>query len=61
VANCIANQWFRFGLGRMESDLDACHIQQIRAGFAASGNDIRELIKQVALSDAFRYVRATAQ
>jgi hypothetical protein len=59
VQNCVAAQWFRFSLGRIESQNDACSIQAIRAGFRASGGNIRTLIAQIALSDAFRHVRST--
>src|SRR5690606_12323452 len=61
VANCLTNQWFRFALGRMETDLDACTIQTLRQTFASSGHDGRAPMKQLAVSDAFRNVRATAQ
>ncbi|WP_437314313.1 DUF1592 domain-containing protein [Sorangium sp. So ce385] len=60
VADCVANQWFRFALGRIESTDDACSIQTIHEGFKASGGNIRTLLSQVALSDAFRHVRLTA-
>jgi hypothetical protein len=59
VENCVAAQWFRFSLGRIESQNDACSIQAIREGFRASGGNIRALIAQIALSDAFRHVRST--
>ena len=36
AADCLANQWFRFALGRMESSDDACSMQAIHDGFAAS-------------------------
>ncbi|WP_437786719.1 DUF1592 domain-containing protein [Sorangium sp. So ce1097] len=60
VAECVANQWFRFALGRIESLDDACSIQAIHEDFKASGGNIRTLLSQVALSDAFRHVRLTA-
>ena len=60
VAECVARQWFRFALGRVESENDACSLQAIDGGFRASGNNVRALLAQVALSDAFRNVRLTA-
>ncbi|HWA71844.1 MAG TPA: DUF1592 domain-containing protein [Polyangiaceae bacterium] len=59
VENCVANQWFRFSLGRIESTDDACSMQGIRTGFHASGGNIRALLTQIAVSDAFRNVRST--
>ncbi|WP_437915832.1 DUF1585 domain-containing protein [Sorangium sp. So ce302] len=60
VAECVANQWFRFALGRIESLDGACSIQTLHDEFKASGGNIRTLLSQVALSDAFRHVRLTA-
>jgi hypothetical protein len=57
VGDCVANQWFRFSLGRMESNDDACALQTIREGFAASGSNIRDLLKAIVLGNAFRSVR----
>jgi len=56
VGECIASQWFRFSLGRMEAPNDACSMTQIFAGFAGSGHDVRELVLQIVQSDAFRHV-----
>jgi hypothetical protein len=58
VGDCVANQWFRFSLGRMESVDDACTLSTIHQGFATSGYDVRELVKSIVLSEAFRNVRA---
>jgi hypothetical protein len=57
VGDCVATQWFRFSLGRMESNDDACTLQTIRAGFAASGSNVRDLLKAIVLGNAFRSVR----
>lgn len=59
VEDCVANQWFRFSLGRIESTDDACSMQTIRTGFHASGGNIRALLTEIAVSDAFRNVRST--
>jgi uncharacterized protein DUF1592/uncharacterized protein DUF1588/uncharacterized protein DUF1595/uncharacterized protein DUF1585/uncharacterized protein DUF1587 len=59
VSACLANQWFRFALGRMESNEDACSLQAMYDGLAASNGNIRELIVRMVKGDAFRNVRAT--
>jgi hypothetical protein len=59
VEDCLANQWFRFSMGRIESLDDACSVLSIRDGFRASGGNIRALLTQIAVSDAFRNVRST--
>ena len=58
VADCLANQWFRFALGRIESPDDACSLKAAHERFASSGYNVRELITATVLSDAFRHVRA---
>jgi hypothetical protein len=59
VADCVASQWFRFSLGRLESTDDACSMVAIRDGFKASGGNVRSLLAQIAVSAAFRNVRST--
>jgi hypothetical protein len=57
VRNCVANQWFRFSLGRIESTDDACSIQSLHQAFASSGGNVRELLARIVLSPSFRSVR----
>ncbi|HEY3595728.1 MAG TPA: DUF1592 domain-containing protein [Polyangiaceae bacterium] len=57
VRNCVANQWFRFSMGRIESTDDACSIQSLRQTFATSGGNVRELLSRIVLSTSFRSVR----
>jgi hypothetical protein len=57
VKNCLANQWFRFSLGRIESVNDACSMQILHEAFQSSGGNIRELLARIVLSHAFRNVR----
>jgi len=58
VSACLANQWFRFALGRTESNADVCSLQVINERFEASGGNIRSLMAEIALSEAFRNVRS---
>ncbi|MCH9685472.1 MAG: DUF1592 domain-containing protein [Deltaproteobacteria bacterium] len=55
VQDCVATQWFRYAARREEQSADTCALDDIKATFAESGQDIRELIVAVVLSDAFRY------
>jgi hypothetical protein len=55
VSACLATQWFRYGMGRGEQTEDVCSLDQIKADFAATGGDFRELLVSMATSDAFRY------
>jgi hypothetical protein len=55
VEACLATQWFRYGMGRAEQTEDVCSLQRVKAAFAESGGDFRELLVALATSDAFRY------
>lgn len=61
VRECTTRQWFRFALGRIESDADVCSVNDAYQTFSESGGTIRELLLAIALSEAFRYVRSTAE
>lgn len=52
---CFATQMFRFANGRDETPVDQCAVDALGEAFVESGGDIRELMVQVALSDAFLY------
>jgi Protein of unknown function (DUF1592)/Protein of unknown function (DUF1588)/Protein of unknown function (DUF1595)/Protein of unknown function (DUF1585)/Protein of unknown function (DUF1587) len=60
VAECVTLQWFRFALGRLEGDQDACSLLKLKSQFSASGRDVKALMKQVVSSDAFRTKRVSA-
>lgn len=52
--DCYARHWFRYTFGRAEAPDDRCALEKIQAAFAESDGDIRELLVQIAISDAFR-------
>lgn len=56
---CVATQWFRYALGRIEGDADECAIDGIYADFAESDFDIRELMIAIAVSDSVRHLRVS--
>jgi hypothetical protein len=58
VRDCVSNQWFRYSLGRMESTDDGCTLRGIHERFAVGG-DVRALITDIVLSNAFRRIRAS--
>ena len=55
VEACVATQWFRYTMGRAEQQTDACSLEQVKAQFAATGGDFRELLVSLATTDAFRF------
>lgn len=56
VRKCVVRQWFRYALGRVESDADTCSLARLDDAFAASGFNLRELLLSLVSSDSFRYV-----
>jgi len=59
VERCVADQWFRFALARMESLDDACSLVELHEKFQLSGGNLRDLIIRLALSAPFLNVRST--
>lgn len=55
LRRCVSRQWFRFALGRYESDADQCSLDSLYATFEQSDYDVRELLVQLVQTDAFRY------
>ncbi|HVJ16693.1 MAG TPA: DUF1592 domain-containing protein [Polyangiaceae bacterium] len=58
VRSCVSKQWFRFALGRIERDEDACSVQRLGQDFSATDYDVRALLLSLVTSDAFRYRKA---
>jgi hypothetical protein len=56
VRDCYATQWFRYAIGRVETD-DDCSLIPLRTRFGASGGNVKDLLLGIAESDAFRYRR----
>lgn len=59
VHDCMATQWFRYAARRAETAADSCALDEIKANFSQSGQDIRELIVAVAMSEAFLHHKAS--
>jgi hypothetical protein len=55
VRDCVATQWYRYAMGRVEDETDACSLTQAKARFASGNGAFRELLIGIVLSDAFRY------
>lgn len=51
--SCIAEQWFRFAVGRDDGPRDACTLDGVSDAFRASGDALPELLVAIARSNAF--------
>ncbi|MET0287112.1 MAG: DUF1588 domain-containing protein, partial [Polyangiales bacterium] len=58
VRDCAVTQWFRFTQGRREESEDACSLQALKTSFAENGGDLRQLLLDLVVSDAFSNYRA---
>jgi hypothetical protein len=52
---CFVREWFRYANGRSEIPADQCTLQSLGAQFDAEGHDMRQLLGNIAMSDAFRF------
>jgi len=59
VRECVARQWFRFAMRRIEGPADACSIARVFEAFVGSDFEIPSLMLAIVSSDAFRYRRLT--
>jgi len=55
VRDCVATQWYRYAMGRIEEQSDACSLADAKARFASSQGNFRELLLGIVMSEAFRY------
>lgn len=55
VRDCVATNWYRFALGRLEGEADRCSLDDVKRRFADSKGDFRELLIAITRSVAFRY------
>ena len=55
VRQCLVREWFRFANGRSEIPADECTLESLYSQFDTEGHDMRQLVSNVAMSDAFRY------
>jgi len=55
---CVVTEWFRYAYGRDHGDIDTCTVDELHASFEASKGDIRQLLLDLAETEAFRYLSA---
>ena len=52
---CYAERWFEYAIGRPTHAEDACSVRTLGERFLESGGDIRTLLVDVAMTDAFLF------
>jgi len=60
-AACVAQKLYTYALGRDVEAFDAASLQKLQASWTSRGPTIRNLMKEVVLSNAFRFRRGEAQ
>lgn len=56
VSECLSAQFFRYAVGRLESEGEACAIQAVSKSLSAQGYSVREAMTKLTTSDVFRFV-----
>ncbi len=56
VRACVARQWFRFTMGRAETEGDSCTLDAMTNVLSSTGGDVREALLTLVTSDSFRAV-----
>jgi hypothetical protein len=54
---CLTSKLFTYALGRDVETYDGPSLEKIASGWATRGQNIRNLMKEIVVSDAFRYRR----
>lgn len=57
AGECFVKQMHRFALARDTSRDDRCTLQRLSRSFEDSDQDIRQLVREIALSESFRWKR----
>jgi hypothetical protein len=57
VQKCMTTQWFRYALGRMETDLDKCVLDELNKKYGGANLKLADLLLGIVESDAFRTYR----
>jgi hypothetical protein len=55
VQKCLSTNWYRYAMGRVETEADNCSLGDVQQKFVASGGQLKELLVALTLTDAFRY------
>jgi hypothetical protein len=55
VRDCVAASWYRFALGRLETEADKCSLNEVKSDFSKTSGDLRQLLVAITRSVAFRY------
>ena len=61
VHDCLAAQWYRWALGRVEAESDGCALAKVEQRFFDSGGDFETLELAIVESDAFRFRSGAAR
>lgn len=53
--DCLAANWYTYTFGRQVQAEDTCSVAQLKARFASSGGDLKELLVGLTQTDSFLY------
>jgi hypothetical protein len=57
VQSCLARQWLRFAVSRLDGGGDACAVSHLDTAMSGSGQSLREMVLALTGSEEFRFRR----
>lgn len=54
ISDCLATQWYRYAMGRVETDVDSCSLQTMQHAATEANGDLKTMLLALVQTDAFR-------
>jgi hypothetical protein len=54
-SDCLATQWYRYAMGRVENELDLCSLQTMQRAATDANGDLKAMLLALVQTDAFRF------
>jgi hypothetical protein len=61
ISDCLVTQWYRYAMGRVESDADACSLLATQRAVTAANGDLKSILLALVQTDAFRFRAAVPE
>jgi hypothetical protein len=55
ISDCLATQWYRYAMGRVETDVDQCSLQTMQRAATEANGDLKTMLLALVQTDAFRF------
>jgi hypothetical protein len=55
ISDCLATQWYRYAMGRVEGEADMCSVQAMQRAVTDNSGDLKSILITLVQTDAFRF------